>query len=144
MMNDNVKKVFDMLGVEPNEKFKIEGFEIIYYIDEKLKLYYKQGHYDNGDDAYNVFVYGESLIIDLIKNSASIIKLPKEPKKKKLRDLTPKEWDKWIDKECPLTSCDNCIFRNVPCTRSINKQSWVNNKDLYSDKFLDQEIEVEE
>ena len=23
-MNDNVKKIFDMLGVEPNEEFKIE------------------------------------------------------------------------------------------------------------------------
>lgn len=26
-MNDNVKKVFDMLGVEPNEVFKIKGCE---------------------------------------------------------------------------------------------------------------------
>ena len=141
-MNDNVRKVFDMLGVEPNEKFKIEGFEIIYYIDEKLKLYYKQGHYDNGDDAYNVFVYGESLIIDLIKNSESIIKLPKEPKKKKLRDLTPKEWDKWKQKNC--NNCDKCIFRYASCYNSYENCSWANNKDLYSDKFLDQEIEVEE
>ena len=25
-MNENIRKVFDMLGVEPNEKFKVEGF----------------------------------------------------------------------------------------------------------------------
>ena len=23
-MNDNVRKIFDMLGVEPNERFKVE------------------------------------------------------------------------------------------------------------------------
>ena len=132
-MNDNVRRVFDMLGVEPNEKFKIEGNgDTIYYIDEKLYVYRN-----------NEILCSDKGLSNLITGYFKIIKLPKELNKKKLRDLTPEEWEKWIDKECQLTSCDNCIFRNVPCTRSINKQSWVNNKDLYSDKFLDQEIEVE-
>lgn len=61
--------------------------------------------------------------------------------KRKLRDLTKDEWDKWSEKNC--YECDNCIFRNVPCTKSSSKKSWFNNKDLYSDKFLNQEIEVE-
>ena len=129
-MNDNVRKVFDMLGVEPNEKFKIEGNgDTIYYIDEKLYVYRN-----------NEILCSDKGLSNLIYGYFKIIKLPK---KKKLRDLTSKEWDKWIDKECHLTNCDNCPFRKVPCSRSINKQSWFNNKDLYSDKFLDQEIEVE-
>ena len=32
-MTDNVRKIFDILGVEPNEKFKIKGDEKIYYCD---------------------------------------------------------------------------------------------------------------
>ena len=66
----------------------------------------------------------------------------KIPKKKKLRDLTTKEWDKWQDKYCG--NCNKCAFNIVSCSCSYEKRSWVNNKDLYSDKFLDQEIEVEE
>ena len=62
------------------------------------------------------------------------------PKKKKLRDLTKDEWDKSREKNC--YECDNCIFRNVPCGKSSSEKSWFNNKDLYSDKFLNQEIEV--
>lgn len=130
-MNDNVRKVFDMLGVKPYEKFKIEGNgDTIYRIDEELFIYRD-----------NEILRSDKGLNNLINGYFKIIKLPKE-NKKKLRDLTPKEWDKWIDKECQLTICDNCPFRNVPCTRSINKQSWINHKDIYSDEFLDQEIEV--
>ena len=65
--------------------------------------------------------------------------------KKKLRDLTKDEWDKWKCVDCVnCLSCDDCIFRNVPCTKSSSLNSWFNNKDLFSDKFLNQEIEVKE
>ena len=67
--------------------------------------------------------------------------------KKKLRDLTKDEWDKWKNKDCIKnfnSDCDNCIFTNIPCSNSRCENSWFNNKDLYSDKFLNQEIEVEE
>lgn len=66
----------------------------------------------------------------------------KIPKKKKLRDLTLEEWDKWQRKNCG--NCNKCAFNKVNCNISYEKRSWVNNKDIYSDKFLDQEIEVEE
>lgn len=133
-MNDNVRKVFDMLGVEPNEKFKIEGNgDTIYYIDEKLYVYRV---YRN-----NEILYNDRGLSNLIYGYFKIIKLPKT---KKLRDLTAEEWDKWREKECYLTRCENCIFNRVNCHESENKYAWVNNKDIYSDKFLDQEIEVEE
>ena len=138
-MNENAKIIFNILNVDPNEEFKIKDKNCFWKIDEKLNLYYRQGHYDNGDYAYNSF--NNSLIIDLIKNPKLIIKLPK---KKKLRDLTPEEWDKWREKKCRFTRCENCIFNSASCLESESKYSWIHHKDLYSDKFLDQEIEVEE
>lgn len=141
-MNDNVRKVFDLLGVEPNEEFEIEDKNGFWKIDEKLNLYYRQGHYDNGDYAYNVF--NNSLIIDLIKNPDLIIKIKKETKTKKLRDLTEEEFSKWQEKNCEiLNDCTKCIFGKVTCQRFINS-FWLNHKDIYNDKFLDQEIKVEE
>lgn len=62
--------------------------------------------------------------------------------KKKLRDLTPEEYANWHLKICYITNCDICPFKSVRC--DISKKSWINNKDLYSDKFLNQEIEIEE
>lgn len=38
-MNDNVKKIFEILGLEPRDRFMIEGStsKIIYTIDEEEK-----------------------------------------------------------------------------------------------------------
>lgn len=134
-MNDNVRKIFDMLGVKPNEEFKILlgnniEFSFICKFDEKLQGYYF-------DDFWQYF---DELIKNLLNGSNTIIKLPK---KKKLRDLTPEEWDKWQNNKCGYISCDNCLFKKVRCNESKYNSSWINNKDIYSDKFLDQEIEVE-
>ena len=128
-MNDNVRKVFDILGVEPYEKFKIEGNEdTIYYIDEELYV-----HRDKE------ILCSDKGLNNLINGYFKIIKLPK---KKKLRDLTPEEWNIFRNAKCyPRDNCDECVFCNVICTGS---RTWFNHKDLYSDKFLDQEIEVEE
>lgn len=68
-------------------------------------------------------------------------------KKKKLRDLTKDEWNEWKRIYCVKninSDCDVCLFKNVPCANSGCENSWFNNKELYSDKFLNQEIEVEE
>lgn len=62
--------------------------------------------------------------------------------KKKLRDITEEDFQKWLNKNCSLRKdCIECIFNNVNCSDEGN---WVDHKDLYSDKFLNQEIEVEE
>ena len=133
-MNDNVRKIFDMLGVEPNEKFKLESdaTNTIYYITEDLKFIGKNGSGEyNFDDCFRL----------VLTNNKNIIKLPKEPKKKKkkLRDLTSEEYEKWRDKNCNYM-CGKCPFNHVVCDYL---DCWVKNKDLYSDKFLNQEIEVE-
>ena len=136
-MTDNVRKIFDMLGVEPNEKFKLkEKGDALYCLTENLTGYVLD---EKGKD--NEF-FVEWLLREALINPEDIIKLPKDPKKKKLRDITLEEYKKWLNKNCKNTSCDSCNFNNVACNMGI--RSWVNNKDLYSDKFLDQEIEVEE
>ena len=57
--------------------------------------------------------------------------------------LTLKEYEKWVEKNCDYTPCKKCIFYNVFCN-TLDSDCWVKHKELYSDNFLDQEIEVEE
>lgn len=71
----------------------------------------------------------------------------KEPKKVKLRDLTEEQYNKWTKNNCDKYDdyCYGCIFQKVKCVNKGKRDDgWCNNKDLYSDKFLDQEIEIEE
>lgn len=64
-------------------------------------------------------------------------------KKIKLRDLTEEQYKKWYENECgSVVECNNCPLEKVICL-ARSKDSWIKNKDLYSDKFLDQEIEIE-
>lgn len=64
--------------------------------------------------------------------------------KKKLRDLTKEEYREWKNINClvGVMNCSECPLYKVSCGLEV-KNSWVINKDMYSDKFLDQTIEVE-
>ena len=82
-------------------------------------------------------------LCDLEKDEWEIIK---ETKKVKLRDLTIEQYNEWVDNHCQEYNeyCDKCPFQKVKCEKDGGQNSlWINNKDLYSDKFLDQEIEIE-
>ena len=83
-------------------------------------------------------------IMDLEADDWEIIK---EPKKVKLRDLTAEQLNDYCSKLTGhgknVNGCKQCLFRYVMCFTDSNS-SRVYHKDLYSDKFLDQEIEVEE
>ena len=116
-MNDNVRKVFDILSVKPYEKFKIEGNgDTIYYIDEELYV-----HRDKE------FLCSDKGLNNLINGYFKIIKMPKESKKKKLRDITEEEFKNWMNKNCSLRKdCIECIFSNVYCSTERN---WINHKD---------------
>lgn len=61
--------------------------------------------------------------------------------KKKLKDISLEEFKVWSIKNCKL-SCEKCVFSKVYCDGSL-RNCWINNKDIYSDKFLNQEIEIE-
>lgn len=60
----------------------------------------------------------------------------------KLRDMTIEQYNSWNILNCN-GECENCIFHYTDCYTS-SSGSWIKHKDLYSDKFLDQEIEVKE
>ncbi len=63
---------------------------------------------------------------------------------KKLRDLTKEEYKKLKQSLCPgSNNCSECMFQNVLCN-PLDGTCWIYNKDLYSDKFLDQVVEIEE
>ena len=86
------------------------------------------------DHGYSAFFY---LGYWIMEEDWEIVK---EKKKVKLRDLTEEQYIKWQDKNCEKYDCSKCPFRCVDCNRAF----WMNCKDIYSNKFLDQEIEVEE
>ena len=84
-------------------------------------------------------------LYDLEKDCWEIVK---EKKKVKLRDMCGVQFEEWAKKNCAKLAedyCDDCPFQKVKCynDNKINDARYLN-KDLYSDKFLDQEIEVEE
>lgn len=68
-------------------------------------------------------------------------------KKIKLRDMTVEQWYNNKDLLCKLFGnryCDDFIFQSIGgCAASYNKNSWFNNKDFYSNRFLDLEVEIE-
>ena len=57
--------------------------------------------------------------------------------KKKIRDLTSEEYREWERKNCSRIVCLVCPFNYVNCNKM-----WVNHKDMYSNKFLDQEVDI--
>lgn len=67
----------------------------------------------------------------------------KRMKKVKLKDLTLDQYIKWQDKNCLNIKCKDCNFHKVSCDERKD-DCWIKNKDLYSEKFLNQEIEIEE
>lgn len=62
--------------------------------------------------------------------------------KKKLRDISLEELMAWDEKNCGSLDCENCVLSNASCDYTLNG-CWINHKDMYSDKFLNQEIEIE-
>ena len=140
-MTENAKKIFEILGVEPNEEFEV-------VLNDNNKFPYKL-KFDENLQGYcfrNEWRFDECLLRFLLSGTYQIIKLPKESKKikKKLRDITEEEWNKWKDKNCSSGNCNKCFFDKVNCFGTYSNRSWFYNKDLFSNRFLDQEIEVVE
>ena len=93
------------------------------------------------DQNYEYFIF---ILEDFEDENWEIVK---EPNKVKLRDLTEEQFNDYCNKLTDygedVNSCKQCLFRYVPCFTD-NDNCWIKHKDLYSDKFLDQEIEIEE
>lgn len=64
--------------------------------------------------------------------------------KKKLRNVTSEEFKEWKQKNCigaHNAKCSKCVFKGYNCDY-FSEGVWVNYKNLCSDAFLDQEIEI--
>lgn len=83
-----------------------------------------------------------ALSIDLFEIDWEVVT---ERKKIKLRDISSEKLVKNISKRlCTRFSCEDCPLSFVKKSKNVSCNEWARCKDLYSDKFLDQEIEVEE
>ena len=127
-MTESAKKIFEVLNLEPYEDFKINGYRDTFYMNNDLEIYVRTPR---------MVLKCPIILIEIINNPKSIIKLPKRTKKK-LRDWTEKEYEMWVDHNCNY-KCSECPFNNVVCSF---KNCWICHKELYSDVFLDQEIEL--
>lgn len=89
----------------------------------------------------DTYCYDLTCLLD--SNDWEIIK---EKKKVKLRDLTEEQFNKWVLKNCDnYEGCKGCPFQKVQCLENPTPNNWwFRNKDLYSDKYLDQEVEIDE
>lgn len=84
--------------------------------------------------------YFPFVLEDFLSNDWEVIK---EKRRVKLRDLTPEQYKNWYRDYC-CGHCEGCVFDKTNCDPHDERFCWVNNKDLYSDKFLDREVEIEE
>ena len=90
-------------------------------------------------------LYCTMKVYDILYSDWEIVK---ETKKVKLRDLTARQYKTFVDRKCGNQivgiGCVDCPFYCVSCLYGKDNKCWIDNKELYSDKFLDQEIEIEE
>ena len=95
----------------------------------------------SGRNADHTLLYCK--ISSLLENDDwEIIEEPKKATiKVKLRDLTKEQYREY-ENSCAERICTKCPFHDVECNLQ-NNNCWFHHKDLYNDKFLDQEIEIE-
>ena len=88
-----------------------------------------------------IFIFG----VDDFKNDDW--EIVKEKKKVKLRDLTAEQYKTFLDSRCGNQidgiSCVDCPFCRTSCLYDKDDKCRIDNKDLYNNKFLDQEVEIE-
>lgn len=92
----------------------------------------------DGSQYYNYYALSRD---DLNADDWEIVK---ETKRVKLRDLTEEQFKKWQRKNCSdgICICSDCVFTRVNCFSK--DRCWIKDKSLFSDKFLDQEVEIED
>lgn len=106
-----------------NRAIRLSGYEYIYYKDGAV--FDDKGRYS--------FLAS----VEIVENDNW--EIVKEPKKVKLRDLTEEQFKKFCEKQ----KCESCLFCFLACAAK-DERSWLYHKEFFNDKFLDQEIEIEE
>jgi hypothetical protein len=65
-------------------------------------------------------------------------------KRVKLRDLTEEQFKKWHERNCEGNKCKDCVFNQNKVNCIYVAYCWIKDKSVFSNKFLDQEIEIQE
>lgn len=97
-MADYTKQIFDMLGVEPEEEFKIKGknnaLPYLYKLSEKLETY----SYDADEDRWRR-LYTSEILKDVLNGTYKIVKIPRPTAEEQLAiDYARACGMKWIAK----------------------------------------------
>ena len=130
------RNIFSALKIKPNQEFGLKSltnkqYPHIYQLNNNLALL---------EDGRLLGREGDELLLNILRGIVVITDLVV---KRSLNNLTDDEYDNWLLEHCehePL--CENCIFRHVNCANSLDDDSWINNKELFSQIFLEQEIEI--
>lgn len=127
-------------ALKEGKKIRKTWWEKDHYISigREVRYRYRITWQDGRDYPFGIF--------DFEDDNWEIISDP-APKKVKLRDLTKKQYQKWQKTNCKKSGqyCSGCPFQKVQCYNDDRVNNiWYLNKGLYSDEFLDQEIEIKE
>jgi hypothetical protein len=57
----------------------------------------------------------------------------------KIKELTIEQFNKWKSNNCWCTACESCPFAPVNCHSDM--LGWIHFKDIFSEDFLNQEVE---
>ena len=88
--------------------------------------------------------YFEDYTLDTEDLDADDWEVVEEKKKVKLRDLkTQEQLEKWKERNCEGSKCKDCVFNQNKVNCIYVAYCWIKDKSIFSDKFLDQEIEIE-
>lgn len=120
-MTENVRKVFDILGVEPYEKFMIENSIYTYEITKNLFVIYSDDVSFIRDKDNN-----DNFLTNLLNGTYKIIKLPK---KKHVGDLI-----------CKDLNCINCPLHPINCNAGDVYSNLYKNLEFHYELFKDKEI----
>ena len=78
---------------------------------------------------------------DLLADDWEVVE---EKNKVRLRDLTTQEQlEKWKERNCEGSKCKDCVFNQNKVNCIYVAYCWIKDKSIFSDKFLDQEVEIE-
>ena len=104
-----------------------------FHINEKNHVVYGKGNF-----------YSVGLETNILQDDWEIVE---EKKKVKLRDLTEEQLKRWQWLICSSDKCNGCPFSKLLGNKKdgciYNVYYCIKDKSVFSDKFLDQEIEIE-
>lgn len=140
--------LFGLMNNVLNEKN--DSYLLLSYYDENLR-YKPDVEYDimkilNSTTIFSIDGCGRVsalLSLNFLDFSWTWERKEKRMKKVKLKDMTVEQYKKWCKDNCSDTKCTSCIFYKVSCGE-WRENCWIKNKEVYSENFLNQEVEIEE